>query len=390
MSRVVGQQPLKENLKRLLSQNKLPHALLFYGPDGVGKEAAALEIGKFLLCQSDNAPCGACASCRRYDRFEHPDFYFLFPLKKPAKDYSGGEWENAMNEKEMDDYRKEVDAKSKDYYYKMNYPSAQNILIGQVRQIIQKSSLKAFSGDNRFAIISPAHLMNNEAQNSLLKLLEEPPEGFYLCLATSRPEALLPTVVSRCQPFYFPPLSKDVIKKELIEKHQASPEQAEAISGRADGSFAKTLDILRNGEPLRNEAVFGFISEIVTNDPLRIFMMLKGYNKEKFKEKNPDKREIISIEKHMNDKNAAVEILLNVDHWLRDIDMMDSGLKPQYNPDLMDRLQKFRGGLNYKDISKMRTLLMNAVDLINKNVYIDLIYLNLANQFSKLIRKKAK
>ena len=372
MKKVVGQEPVKKILHRLIEADKLPHALLFYGPEGVGKETAAMELARFMLCGKDNAPCGDCTSCRRFGRFEHPDFHFLFPIKKPKKEYKGGEWENAMDETEMQLYRKEVDKKSKDYYYRLSYPRAQSIIIGQVRQIIQQSSLTAFGEGGRFIIISPAHLMNKESQNSLLKLLEEPPEGFFLCLVTSRPEALLPTIISRCQPFYFPPLQKDTIREELEKNHGVKSDSALTIASRCDGSLVKAFDIVKNGEPLRKVAVDEFLTEIMRNNPIMLHQMIK------------------KLTPFSAEKTEAVEILMNVDHWLRDIDMLDSGLEPDYHPDMIDRLQRFRNNFDYKDISKMRGLLMNAVDLINKNVYIDLIYLNLANQFNKLFQRKRK
>lgn len=370
MKKVVGHDRLKELFRRLIDKDKLPHALLFYGPEGVGKEAAGLELGKYMLCQADDSPGDAYGACRKYSRFEHPDFFFLFPIAKPKKDYTRGEWEAAMNDAELKLYREEIESKIKDIYYRMNYPRASDILIGQVRQVIRKSSLTAHQAGNRFVLISPADRMNKEAQNSLLKLLEEPPEGFYLCLITSRPESLLTTVVSRCQPFYFPPLGTTEILSGLMEFHHAPQDKAQMAAEMADGSFAKALDIFKSGNPLRTVAVDEFLSKVVKNNPIEIYKMVK-----KLAPKNVDKK-------------MTKEILLNVEHWLKDIEMMDNGLNPHYNLDLRDRLQRFRENVIYRDITKMRELLASSVDLIDKNVYIDMMYINLANQFSRVMRWK--
>jgi len=367
MKSLIGQGKLKKLFNRLIAEEKLPHAMLFYGPDGTGKEAAAMELGKLLLCQDENRPCGNCRSCRQFSHFEHPDFFFLFPIAKPKKEYKGGEWESALSEKELELYRNEVDKKAVDYYYKMNYSGAQSILIGQVRNLIQKSTLTAHSGDNRFAIISPAHLMNREAQNSLLKLLEEPPGGFYLCLCTSRPEALLPTTVSRCQPFYFPPLKRDEVAAGLKSAYGVDAEKAESVADRSDGDMVRAIELVKSEDTLRTVAVDGVLMQILTKKYGEFFKILREFQ----------------MYGEYGDKSIAKEILLNIDHWLRDIDLMDHGLEPVYNRDLMDRLEKFRASIAYENIPEMRELLLKSVDLIDKNVYIDTIYLNIANCFSK-------
>jgi len=372
MRKLVGQGRLKEIFRSLIVKDKLPHALLFYGPEGVGKDAAALELGKYLLCQGDNPPCDSCSYCRKFDKYEHPDFFHLFPIQSPKGDYEKWRWEEAMSEEQVDNYHQEVQKKAQNYYHQMNMKGAQNILIGQVRDLIHKSSFSSFSGDNRFALISPAHLMNKEAQNSLLKLLEEPPAGFYICLATPRPEALLPTVISRCQPFYFPILSKEEIAKGLMDLKNAEAEKAQFIAGRADGSYSRAVDILENRESLRDTVLNKILADIVKRNPINIFKAHKNFQ----------------MNRPYSDKPTAKRILIEIDHWLRDVDMMDHGLEPRYNRDLRQRLEKFRKNVDYKDIPRMRRVLAESVDLIDKNVYIDMIYINLANRLNRLMKKK--
>ena len=373
MRKVVGQGRLKELFQRLIEGGKLPHALLFYGPEGSGKEAAALELGRFLLCQGENPPCGECPSCHRLQRFEHPDFFHLFPIQSPKGDYERGGWEAAMSEEQISAYRAEVEKKAGNYYYAMNMPRAQNILIGQVRDLIHKASFTAFSGDNRFALISPAQQMNKEAQNSLLKLLEEPPSGFYICLATDRPEALLPTTLSRCQPFYFPPLPAEVIAEGLREVAGAGEAESRAAAVRAGGSFSRALDILKNGEPLRQIAINEILWNMISKSPLKILDTTRKFQRAT----------------EYGDKTIARQLFIQMERWLRDIEMMDHGLPPRWNGDLLQRLQDFRKTISYSNIAKIRELIMESVALIDKNVYIDMIYLNLANRIGKMMKRVA-
>jgi DNA polymerase III delta prime subunit len=202
--------------------------------------------------------------------------------------------------------------------------------------------------------------------------LEEPPVGFYLCLCTSRPEALLPTTVSRCQPFYFPPLNRDEIAEGLKAYYDIDSEKAESAADRSDGNMVKALENAKTDEPLRLIAV----DEILMNIIMRKNSDLFKINRE------------FQMFKKYGDKKTAIDILLNIDHWLRDIDLMDHGLEPVYNRDLMDRLEKFRKNIAYSNIPEMRELLLKSVDLIDKNVYIDTIYINIVNRFSKYMYRK--
>lgn len=148
---------------------RLPHALLFTGPAGLGKRALAQALIGTRMCQEPTAAglaCGACHGCRLYAAGTHPDVLVLAPV---------------------DD--------------------AKVIAIDQVRALIDFLNLKPHSAATKFALIAPAEAMNKNAANALLKALEEPPPSGYLILVSAHPQALLPTVRSRCQRVDFRPPS---------------------------------------------------------------------------------------------------------------------------------------------------------------------------------------
>lgn len=368
---ITGQDAIKQRLERLTLSGKLPHALLFHGPKGVGKEAAALALGRALLCTGKIKPCGVCNSCRLLANFEHPDLYFLFPIKKPKKDFSGGEWESAMNDDEVKAYREELNEKKKDNYYEIDYPNASEIIIGQVRRLIQMSSITSYLGGSRVGIISPGEAMNKEAQNSLLKLLEEPPQGFFLIVVSHNPEGLYPTIISRCQPFYFPPLPADKIKTGLIEKYGIKTGEAEKAASMADGSFVKAKKIALQGDPARDIALNEFMVPLLKSEFDKIYFFCHKYSSS-------------------GDKTELKEILNRMEQFIRDVEMIDASFPPKMNKDLLERLNMFRNNINYTDLSKIRKLIMEAVDLMDKNVYIDLIITNLANRMLKELAWKKK
>ena len=139
----------------------MPHALLFAGAVGLGKRALAQAFIGARLCRQPMATgfaCGACQGCRLYTAGTHPDVF----VAAPAED-------------------------------------GKAILIDQVRDLIEFLNLKPHSGASKFALIAPAEAMNKNAANALLKALEEPPPSGYLVLVSAQPQALLPTVRSRCQ-----------------------------------------------------------------------------------------------------------------------------------------------------------------------------------------------
>jgi DNA polymerase-3 subunit delta' len=194
--------------------------------------------------------------------------------------------------------------------------------------------------------------------------LEDPPSNFYFCLVTSHPEQVLPTIVSRCQGFRFAPLKKDEIIQGLKNLYGVSDQQAQFATAQADGSLVKAIEILHTGDIARTIAIDEFIMKQV------IMRKLEELYKQVRNSKDLDKRQM-------------KDILLNIDHWLRDIMLMNVGLEPVYNADLLDRLIKFQNNIKYDNLLELRKILLLMIDLIEKNVYIELIYLNLIHKFQK-------
>lgn len=167
-------QPILDSLKA--RAGRLPHALLIYGPRGVGKLALAESVSQLLLCEGKTRPCGVCDACRWYLAGNHPDFRRIEPealAKLPPAD------------------PEEVAEK------RPKQPSIQ-IKIEQVRELADFLYVRSHRGGMRVALVHPAEDMNENAANALLKGLEEPPAGAMFILVSHRPAQLLPTIRSRC------------------------------------------------------------------------------------------------------------------------------------------------------------------------------------------------
>ena len=215
-------------LTTFLQNGTVPHALLFTGIEGVGKQSAAVTFAMACNCAGDNSetksewgdnqaadghsttnrpritnPCGNCKSCRKIESENHPD---IIRIK----------------------------------------PSGVFIKIDQIRALCQTLAMKPYEASMRVVLISDAHTMNPAAGNALLKVLEEPPTGTILILVANHTSDLLPTIVSRCRHIRFNPISRTKMESLLVDRHGLDPENAIIIAAMAGGSFSRALHMYRS------------------------------------------------------------------------------------------------------------------------------------------------
>lgn len=201
-------------LSRSIARGSLPPSLLFTGPEGVGKRLVAQAVAEALNCLSPvigvtpasvpaNLPvdaCGACAACKRIAKGTYPD------VLTPAASDSGV------------------------------------ITIEPVREVVAAAAYRPFEGRRRVIILDDADRLNADAQDALLKSLEEPGASSVFILVSARPETLLPTVRSRCARLRFGRLSAAEVTRVLVERRAMDPGEAHAIAAVADGSPGRALE----------------------------------------------------------------------------------------------------------------------------------------------------
>lgn len=234
-------------------------ALLFTGPDGVGKELTAVDFARRLTCTRD-VPCSLadelCESCRMALRFEHPSITLVYPTPTQG----GGEKEG---DDEVD-IGKILEEKRKDIFNVFRFSKKASIRIARSRAIIQRASSKPFGGGRNIFIIVDAHTMREEAQNALLKLIEEPPERCVLILIAPSPDAILYTIRSRCQRVRFGPLKPDVIEKVLTEHYGVKEAASRKAASLARGSMRRALEIAAQHDDDEREAAYDVLDRIPT------------------------------------------------------------------------------------------------------------------------------
>ena len=230
---IIGHQQIVEQLQHTVASDRIAGAYLFVGPVGVGKETVARYFAQLIFCQQDaHAPtaCGTCLACRKMDSGNHPDLQFI-------------------------------------------QPDGSTLKIGQIRELQKQIIYEPLEASRKVYILTNVERMTDEAENCLLKTLEEPPAASVLTLLTSNMRALLPTTRSRCQILQFHPMPTQELAKILVEQFSVAPEQATALAIAADGAIGTALTFLEKGD-VHTEVVPEILKE---TDPLSAFRLAEDF-----------------------------------------------------------------------------------------------------------------
>ena len=213
---ILGQKEAIEALQRAMRLDRLPHGLIFAGPDGVGKRTTAAALGKLFLCEKPKGEkaCGTCQSCKLFDAGNHPDYHLVYR-------------QLARLEREK--------------------IKAMELSIDVVRQfLVGPANLKSAMGQGKFFVVQEAELLNAAAQNGMLKTLEEPAGRTAIVLLTDQPESLLATIRSRCQVIRFAPLPSEIILKKLGDRG-VDAAKAKSAAELSQGSLGKAIQWIEDG-----------------------------------------------------------------------------------------------------------------------------------------------
>ncbi|MCF7823092.1 MAG: hypothetical protein K9N35_02880 [Candidatus Marinimicrobia bacterium] len=234
---IIGQEATLDGWKTLLKSGRFGHAHILSGHAGVGKDALALYIAASLNCKSEKGQaCGECSSCRQFLNLEHPALSLIFAL--PRRSASQTDPFAGIKDTEILEINKQLAKKVTWPYYHLQIEGANDIRISAIRQLRKNIYLANDPGSTRVVIILRAHMMNVEAANALLKILEEPPSHTVFLLTTEYPDRLPDTIRSRCSQHHIPDLSWQVIRDDLIEKRGCDQVQAEICARMSMGDLA--------------------------------------------------------------------------------------------------------------------------------------------------------
>lgn len=224
----------------------MSHALLFAGNEGSGNLALAIAFASYLLCpnKTHEERCGECAQCKQLDQLAHPDLHFSFPFVFKKNEIESTE---PLQRDFKAAVKKNPYLSVKDWDIQIAGENKKSIInVKESGEIVKKLSLKSFAGGYKVMIIWMPEKLNVQAQNKLLKTLEEPLAKTVVILVSSKVEDLLPTIVSRTQTVKCRPLRSDEIQKGLVDFEKVDEESARDISVRAAGNYNQALKILAN------------------------------------------------------------------------------------------------------------------------------------------------
>ena len=215
-------------LKSAMANERIAHAYLFYGMEGIGKRTTAAVFAKVLNCGEANPPCGVCPSCRKAAHKTHPDIISIAA-------------------------------------------EGQFIKIGAVKALQEQMKFRPGEGRRRVFIVEAADRMNAAAANALLKTLEEPTAGNILLLTTSRPHALPMTILSRCQHLRFAPLPQEDVARFLEEKQSLAADAAMVLAASSGGSIGKALEMNKENSLVQRNGILEYLK---TDDPADLLRRL--------------------------------------------------------------------------------------------------------------------
>ena len=255
---IIGQESIKKHLQTAIKTGNLSHAYIINGEYGSGRQTIASALAKTIQCQSktdDTDACGVCTSCKQAESHNHPDIKYITHDKT-------------------------------------------SISVNDIREQLNNDiSIKPYSSEYKIYIIPDANKMTEQAQNALLKTIEEPPVYAIIILLTENCDSLLPTIRSRCVTLTMNPIEKDKICTYLENKFQLEPEQAQIAANYCQGNIGKAIRFASSSDFIEMK-VLKLLKNLDSMDIASIIDTIKEFST------------------HKNDINDYLDLMLL---WYRDV-----------------------------------------------------------------------
>ena len=366
LGEIPGQQKVKSILNAFLRSNKIPHALLFSGIDGTGKEIIAFKFAQSVASLKDSLNSDSIV--RQIRQLSEPHIKYIIPLPRGKGETDSTSPTEKLSSDEMDLVREQLSLKIKNPFHKVSLPKANNIKISSIRDIKKFLSLDYSEIAHRFIVISDAHLMNEEAQNALLKNLEEPPENVIFILCTSQVSKLRHTIISRCWRINFDPLSEGDIAEILKKFFNIDQKMIEAVTPFANGSIQIALQL---------------INMDVINLKEKTISVLRYAFGRKFNSAFEELNNVLG-DKGIQNYPIVVKMMIT---WLNDLLKHRYNLKQFFFNDYRETLEKFNSKFPKADLNNISIKLDNLASLTGRNINLNLLSANLIFELSSVTSK---
>lgn len=360
---IYEQNNVKEILYSIHESRRVPHAFLFYGPEGVGKYFTALQFAKLLYknCDSDIYE----SSQKKISLLQEPYVKLIFPLPRGKGETSDDSSTEKLSKEQLESLREEISRKIKNPYHKVFLENANNIKINSIRDIKRFLEISYEEIPYRFVFILEAELMNDQAQNALLKSLEEPPQGIIFFIVTSNKDNLLTTIQSRCWPINFEPLANHSISDILINYFSVEENLAEKAAFFSNGSVTKAFYLAQKEFTNLLEHTINFLR----------YAIGKKYHSAY--------KELSEIMEGQTEEEYKLSLNL-IKNWLNDVLRVRHSNDSFYFDDYRDTFTKFNERISSCNIDNIITNLDLLEDYYNKNLNLNVLILNIIFELTTL------
>lgn len=368
--RLVGQQFAREQIERIVHSGRISHAYLFSGPPGIGKTAFALAFAELINGVNHLTDLGRQAFSKKSSWFTHPDIHVFLPVPTSV---SVEELRSRLELLREDPYEivdfslrpsltNEDSTKNKRAFYPIKY----------FREEIRPAAyLKPNEGRKTVIIMTGIESMKKETANAFLKLLEEPSEDLMFLLTTDHTEALLPTIISRCQHIQLSPLKTTEIEQALIEQDELPEKEASYLARVSGGNYAMTRFFDVKALKETREAIIEYLRYSYVQDAVNITQTAQDWQSQQNLE-------------------GQIAILNVMEVFLRDLLVYRSTQKKELvtNADQIEVIRKFCETLGEARLEEMIAQVNECKPMIYQNVQPKLIFTVLALRFSSLMRDR--
>lgn len=369
---IIGQRRVKNVVRSALRGARVPHAWLFTGIEGVGKDAVAMEIARVLRCENPGdggaAACEACRGCVTAAALQNPNVRFVFALPVgKGEDSRSDSPLIRLGDAELAEVQEQTALKAKDPYHNVSIPKAHQIKIASIREIRRDASLAATEPGWRIVIVSEAGLMGDEAANAFLKTLEEPSRRTLLILTSSHRERLLPTILSRCQEVRFDPLNDEEIAEALRSRRGVDRTTAALTARLAGGSYSRAVELATGDLNETRHDVVALLRAALRRSPLALHAEIERLTTK-------------------GDRLGAEQVLVLLAQWLRDALTLRITGSDRFivNADQIPDIESFNTKFAGAPLERMIEQIEQSVYRIRANAQIPLVFTVLGMKLEEL------
>lgn len=368
-SEIVGQDAIKAQLLQSVQHNRIAHAQLFSGKQGVGKLPLALAYAQYICCEHRTATdaCGVCPSCRKMAKLAHPDLHFVFPIVKTDKKSICDQYVEEFREAVLANPYLTVD----DWLSSLAEEKQGMIYTEESNEIIRKLNFKTYEAPYKVMIIWMPEKMHNTCANKLLKILEEPSYDTVIVMVSDNPDLLLATIRSRVQNIAVPPIEVAPMVQQLKSVYSLADAEAAHVAHLSLGSYSAAQRLVSQSEKDQWN--------------LSQFILLMRFA---WKSDHEGLRSVVeTIEK--KGRESAKNFLAYVQYMIREnfiLNLHISELNYMTKEEL-EFSRKFSIFINERNVEEITYELQKAEQEIEQNVNRKIVLFDMALKFTMLLKK---